>query len=145
MDWEKLFKKYVWNDQTTPYLTTAKRLTRKQANSEILIYTLFVGTFFFIATIVSIIGSPVERSIGIAVYSFSALSASIMFFLLKSYFAALYLSAAPLVVLTYILFIGNLGNKEAGDTLIVTIILLCLLRYSFRIVTIANHYPLFLR
>ena len=141
MEWEKLFKRYVWNDETTPYLTPAQKLTRVQADSEILIYTLFVGTFFLIATIAAIRGTPVDRQIGIAVYSFTALCSSIIFYFLKSYFAALYLSATPITILAYIFFFGVIDNRPAGDTLIVTIILLFLLRYSFRIVSIAVYYP----
>jgi len=143
MEWEKLFGRYVWNDQTTPYLTPVNKLNRLQADSEILIYTLFVGTFFLIATIAAIRGTPANSSIGIAIYSFSALATSIVFFFLKSYSSALYLSATPLAVLIYIFFSEDVINRAAGDTLIVTVILLCLLRYSFRIVSIAYYYASF--
>ena len=143
MEWEKIFKRYVWSDQTTPYLTPVNKLNRLQADSEILIYTLFVGTFFFITTIASIRGTPIDSHAGIATYSFSVLAASIIFFFLKSYPAALYLSATPLVVLTYVFFSNDIINRAAGDTLIVTIILLCVLRYSFRIVSIAHCYSSF--
>ena len=140
MEWEKLFKRYVWNDKTTPYLTATNKLTRIQADSEIFIYTLFLGTFFLISTIAAIRGPSVDREIGIAVYSFSALCASIIFFFLKSYFAVLYLSAAPIAILTYLFFFGVIDNRAPGDSLIVIIILLFLLRYSFRIVSIAINY-----
>ena len=61
MDWEKLFLKYIWNDQTTPYLVPLDKLNQRQGNSEILIYSLFLGVFFGIAAIRCII---TKKSIG---------------------------------------------------------------------------------
>lgn len=31
MDWEKHFKKYVWDDDKTPYFTPVLKLNRRQA------------------------------------------------------------------------------------------------------------------
>jgi hypothetical protein len=31
LDWEKLFKRYVWHDEKTPYLTRVAKLTRVRA------------------------------------------------------------------------------------------------------------------
>jgi hypothetical protein len=33
MDWEKQFKKYVWDDDKTPYFTPVSRLNRRQASN----------------------------------------------------------------------------------------------------------------
>ncbi len=35
LDWEKLFKRYVWDDERTPYLTRVRNLSRVQAHYEL--------------------------------------------------------------------------------------------------------------
>jgi hypothetical protein len=141
MDWEKLFLKYIWNDQTTPYLVPLDKLNQRQGNSEILIYSLFLGVFFGIVAIISLRGGPDGRSLGAAYYGFSVVCAAVLFTIMKSYAAALYMSATPAVALVYIYFYGLGSQREVFDTLIVTVILLLLLRYSFRIVALARLYP----
>lgn len=140
MNWEKLFLKYIWNDQTTPYLVPVEKLNRRQGNSEILIYSLFLGVFFGAAALISLRGGPEVRSLGVAYYGFSVVCAAVLFVTLKSYLAALYLSATPLVALVYIFAYGLGAEREPIDTVIVTVILILLLRYSLRIVALARIY-----
>ena len=111
MNWEKLFLKYVWNDQTTPYLVPVEKLNRRQGNSEILIYSLFLGVFFGAAALMSLRGGPEGRSLGIAYYGFSVVCAAALFTIMKSYPAALYLSATPAVALVY-LYAYGLGSER---------------------------------
>lgn len=140
MDWEKLFLKYLWNDQT-PYLVPVEELNQRQGNSEILIYSLFLAVFFGAAAIISLGGGLDARAPGIAYYGFTVVCAAALFVILKSYTAALYLSATPVVALAY-LYIYGLGSERAAfDTVLVTVILILLLRYSWRIVALARLYP----
>ena len=141
MEWEKLFRKYIWNEQTTPYLTPVQDLTRRQADSEILFYCWFHAILLGMIAILSLRGGPDGRSLGVSYYGFSVVCASVLFGILKNYTAALFLSATPLVGLAYLLLYGLGAERPAGDTLIVTIILLLFLRYSFRIINIARTYP----
>ena len=140
MEWEKLFKRYVWNDQTTPYLTSVKKLTQRQANSEVFIYSLFIGIFFIVACIAAIRNGANTASAGIALYSFSTVCAAVIFCYLKSYYASLYLSAAPLTIIAYIFISNHVISSHSFDTLIVVVILLLVLRYSFRIIAISQYY-----
>ena len=98
MDWEKLFLKYIWNDQTTPYLVPLDKLNQRQGNSEILVYSLFLGVFFAVAALISLRGGPDGRSLGVAYYGFSVVCAAVLFTIMKSYTAALYLSATPATI-----------------------------------------------
>ncbi len=143
LDWEGLFKKYVWNDQSTPYLTAVPDLNQRQGKSEIFAYSLFLGVFFSIVALLSLSGGPEERSLGLGIYSFSVVCAAVIFGIMKSYPAALYLSATPLTALAYLYIYGFGSERETVDTLIVTLILLALLRYSLRIVAVARAYPTF--
>ena len=44
-EWEKLVKRYVWNDERTPYFTRVANLSRRQAHYELFGYALLVGVF----------------------------------------------------------------------------------------------------
>ena len=43
---EKYFKKYIWDDERTPYFVPASRMTRRQADYELHAYAIFVGILF---------------------------------------------------------------------------------------------------
>ena len=143
MDWEGLFKKYIWNEQTTPYFTKVSELNQRQGKSEIILYSLLLGVFFAIVSLFSIGSSTEQYGPGAGLYGFSVVCAAVIFGIMKNYYAALYLSASPLASLAYLFFHGLSSGREKIDTLIVTILLLLLLRYSVRIVAVAKSYPSF--
>lgn len=144
MDWESLFKKYIWDEQTTPYFTAVPDLNQHQGKSEILAYSLLLGVFFAIISIFSISPSGQEQyGSGVGLYSFTVVCAAIIFGIMKNYHAALYLSATPLAALAYLFLYGFGSERENVDTLIVAGVLLLLLRYSLRIVAVAKAYPSF--
>ncbi len=80
MDWEKQFKKYVWDDDKTPYFTPAAKLNRSQAGNEITIYAVFIGTLFCVIAVLANTGAlPHGRSFAVALYAFSIVCAAIVF------------------------------------------------------------------
>ena len=117
------------------------KLNQGQANSEILFYCLFHGVLFGVITLAALRGGPDGRIVGAAYYSFSVVIAAVLFGMLKSYPAALYMSATPLAGLVYLYFF-RVGSKTAAiDTFVVTSLLVLLIFYSFRIVAVARSYP----
>ena len=58
LNWEKLFKRYVWHDERTPYLTRVANLTRIQAQYEIFGYALFMGVLAAVLSIVTLRAQP---------------------------------------------------------------------------------------
>lgn len=139
LDWEKLFKRYVWDDRTTPYLIPIARLNRRQADYEIGAYCLFLGILFGVVALAAAgVNSEHGHSPGMAVYAFSVVCATVLFGVAKSSAAAIYLSATPLSGLAYLLVYG--GERELFDTLIVAAIMLILLRYSLRTIAISRAY-----
>ncbi len=42
--WEKYVRKYVWDDDKTPYFIPASKLKRDQADKEIFLYCFFLAT-----------------------------------------------------------------------------------------------------
>ena len=140
LDWEGMFRKYVWNVDTTPYFTSVSDLNQRQANSEIRFYCWFIIILFGVISLTSLKSGPDNNFLGVSYYGFSVVCAAVLFGFAKTYHAALYLSATPLVSLAYIWLYGLGTERPLGDSIIVTIILLALLRYSFRIVIIAKAY-----
>jgi ABC-type uncharacterized transport system permease subunit len=144
LDWEGLFKRYVWDDRTTPYLVPLSKLNRRQADNEILIYSLFVGVLFSIVAITALSeGTLHGRSPGIGLYGFSVVCACILFGFSKSYPAALYLSATPLAGLVYLFIYGFNSPRPRIDTIMVGMLLLVLVWYSLRLIALARAYEQF--
>ena len=142
MDWESLFKRYVWDDNKTPYLVPVAKLNRRQADSEITVYSLFLGVLFGVVAVASLTAdAPHGYAPGMALYGFSVVCAAVCFGVAKSYLAALYLSATPVAGLAYVLLYGLGSERELLDTVVVAIVLVLLLRYSRRIVAVARAYP----
>lgn len=140
MDWDSLFMKYVWNKQTTPYFTSVDKLNLRQANSEILVYSLFLAVFFGMVSVLTTLGVTGTKSFGVSFYGFTVVCAAVLFIIMKSYYAALFLSATPIISIAYIFFYGMGADRARVDTLIVTGILILLAIYSYRIVSIARNY-----
>ena len=141
LDWEGMFRKYIWNVDTTPYFTAVPELNRSQANSEIRFYCWFLIILFGVVTLTSFKGGLEDGSVGVAYYGFTVVCAAALFGIAKIYPAALYLSATPLVGLAYLWLYGVGSERPLGDTIIVSVILLGFLRYSLRVVAIARAYP----
>ena len=142
LDWENLFKRYVWDDRTTPYLVPLSRLNRYQADNEILAYCLFLGILFGVIALTAMSGAtPHGRSPLMALYGITVVLAAIVFGIAKNYLAALYLSATPLAGLVYLLIYGFSSDRHLVDTLLVALIALLLLWYSMRVIALARVYP----
>ena len=141
LDWDGMFRKYVWNVDTTPYFTAVPDMTRRQADSEVRFYCWFIIILFGVITLTSFKGGMEDGSVGVAYYGLTVVCAGVLFGIAKFYPAALYLSATPLVSLAYLWLYGVGSERSLGDTIIVTLVLLGLLRYSLRLVAIARAYP----
>ena len=142
LDLENMFKRYVWDDRTTPYLVPLSRLNRYQADNEILAYCLFMGILFCIVGLTAMSGAtPHGRSPIMALYGITVVLAAIAFGIAKNYFAALYLSATPLTGLVYLLIYGFRSDRYLVDPLLVGLVVLLLLWYSLRVIALARAYP----
>ena len=142
MSWEKYIKKYVWDDNKTPYLVPVRRLRRSQADHELFAYTLFIALLFAIVSVIALTDSaPHGRSHAVALYAFSVAFIAVLFGLSKHVYAAYYLATAPLATLAYFLLAGFPPNLHMIDKLLLVGVSLILLRYSLRVMAIAKTYP----
>jgi hypothetical protein len=136
------FRKYVWNDEKTPYLTSVLRLTRTQARNELFAFSVLMAAFFFATGMASLLGvSIVSGSVGIAIYSFAICSAAVALAATRHPNAALACATAPPVVLAFLAIYGFPPQLHLVDEILIGTILLALWVYTFRVVRIAWVYP----
>jgi hypothetical protein len=139
MNWEKLFKRYIWDDDRTPYFVPAARMTRKQADHEIFAYTVFFGTLFTVVCVAAL-SNPGTSDL-IVLYAFSAIVSTVILDVTKHPYAAYYGGAVPVAFLLYLLLYGFPASLAPIDQLVLIAFALIWLRYSWRIIAIAKAYP----
>lgn len=138
---EKYFKKYIWDDERTPYFVPVARMTRRQADYELHVYSIFVGILFAMVAGGALLSQdPHIRSEGVAIYGFTVVCATIVFGFTRSTLAAWYCAAAPLVALLYFFLYGFHPNLDTIDHAMLIVFGLIWLRYSLRVVAIARAY-----
>ncbi|MCG8355912.1 MAG: hypothetical protein MI920_10100 [Kiloniellales bacterium] len=145
MDWYAYIKKYVWDDNKTPYFVAVPKLSKSQAEHELFSYTFFMGLLFAIISIVSLTDNAVYgKSSLVALYAFTVSTAAVLFGLTKLLYAVAYLAAAPavaLAVLAYVFLVGLAPDLASIDKVVIIVIAVALLRYSLRVMAITRIYP----
>jgi hypothetical protein len=139
LNWEKLFKRYVWHDERTPYLTRVANLTRVQAQYEIFGYALFMGVLSGILAVVTL--SPTLPHGGAAivpVYAFAVCCAAVILGFTRHPWAAIWCALAPLAALLYFAAWGFHPGLEFGDKALLVVVALGGLLYSRRLVAVAR-------
>ena len=142
MNWYAYIRKYVWNDQKTPYLVAVHRLNRVQARSELFTYSVLLAVFCMVIAIASLLGQAFQgQAVGVAAYTFTIFSAATILGATRHPLAAIYCSTAPPVALLYFFLYGFPPNLHLIDELLILALIVMLLRYSLRIIAIARAYP----
>lgn len=143
-NWEKWTKKYVWDDNKTPFFVSVDKLTKYQATKEIFLYVVFVGTPFGLIGFVSLAGIAKAESIAyllMMIYSVSALIALYYLHTVKNQYAAFYAATAPLVLLLHLFINGFPSKLHEIEQGLLLVFLLLWLRYAMRIIRIAKRFP----
>jgi hypothetical protein len=143
MNIEDFVKKYVWDEEKTPYFRGVRRLTKSQADNEIKIYAVFVGGIF---TIMELISASAWSKTGefqmgiIAFYSALLVGGAIVLWRKKDVRAAWICLTAPIATALNFIFDGMHG--ELGETDKYVLIGFCLLwlRYGVRVISICLRY-----
>jgi hypothetical protein len=139
---EKYIKRYIWDDERTPYLVPVARMTRRQAGYELHAYSVFVGVLFAIVSGGALLSQdPQIKSDAVAVYGFTVVCATVVFAFTRSVYAAWYCAGAPLVALLYFFVYGFHPNLKTIDHVALIIFALIWLRYSLRVVALARAHP----
>jgi hypothetical protein len=136
-------KRYVWDEETTPYFTRVANLSRSQADSELFFFAIMMSILFGVGTFTSITGhAPYGASREAAIYCFTIVAAVVLVGSVKNAYAAIYAASAPVVVLLSLLIFGFPGKMVLIDELVLLAIVLVLLRYMWRVITICRVYKL---
>ena len=125
--WEKYVKKYVWDEDKTPYFIPASKLKRDQANKEIFLYCFFlaVPATLLVASFVSAFLARGElANLSLGLYAASILICAAYLNLKKSTTAALFAISAPVVLLLHFAINGfdvpnlriNASDVVSADT-----------------------------
>lgn len=139
MDLFGFFRKYVWNDEKTPYLTPVGRLTRAQAKNEIFIYCVLIAAFFLVVGMAALLGaSIVAGSVPVAIYAFVLCCTAITLAATHHPVAAVVCATAAPVVLAFLVVQGFPPRLHMLDKILIAAVLIALFVYSFRVVRIAR-------
>jgi hypothetical protein len=139
--WDRYLKRYVWDDDTTPYLVPVQSLNRRQAGYELTAYAIFLGFLFGIVAIITLSAqAPGGRSAGMSLYSFTVVCAAVLLGTTRNYYAALYCSSAAPASLIWIYVFAHHPNLKTLDHAVLVIFALLWMRYGLRIIAIARGY-----
>jgi ribose/xylose/arabinose/galactoside ABC-type transport system permease subunit len=141
--WEKYVKKYVWDEDRTPFLISIDRLNRGQADKEIFIFVVFLGIPFALialAATAQIVKAGIWLYLGLVIYAATILAAVVVLNANKNWLAALYCITAPLVILLFFVANGFSPNQGLVDHTIILILLVSWMRYTVRVVQMAKAY-----
>lgn len=142
--WEKYVRKYVWDDDKTPYFIAASKLKRDQADKEIFLYCFFLATpaaLIVVAFVSLLYDGGAIGNLAPGLYCASMLFCAALLHLRKSVTAALYAITAPVVVLLYFAIDGFPPKLHFVEQIGMIVIVLLWLRYTIRVVAIAKVYP----
>ena len=139
LNWEKLFKRYVWHDERTPYLTRVANLTRAQAQYELFGYSLLMGVLFAALSVVALSSAlPHGDAPGVSIYAFTVCCAAVMLGATRHPWAAIWCAGAPLALLAYFATWGFHPRLELLDKALLVAGALAWLLYSRRVVAVAR-------
>lgn len=142
MSWQDYVKKYVWDDQKTPYFTGVAKLSRTQADREIFSYAVLAAFLFLLLAVLTYPETPGDF-VGLAssAYAFTAFGAIVALGMTKHLYAALFGVSVPIAAYLILTEVSPQGNMHAIDRLFLLVLALLWLRYSIRIVAISRAYP----
>ncbi|MDH4173875.1 MAG: hypothetical protein OEV97_09040 [Betaproteobacteria bacterium] len=138
-EWEKLVKRYVWNDERTPYFTRVANLSRRQAHYELFGYALLVGVLAGVLSVAALsVGLPHADAGGVSLYAFTVCCAAILLGATRHPWAALWCASAPLALLAYFAVWGFHPALESLEKVLLVLIAVVWLLYSRRTVAVAR-------
>ena len=101
IDLEKYIKKYIWDDERTPYLVPVARMTQRQADTSSTPTPCSSGLLFAIVSGSALLARPADQIGCGCLYGFTVVCATVVFGFTRSVYAAWYCAGAPLAALLY--------------------------------------------
>jgi hypothetical protein len=133
-NWERWIKRYIWDDERTPYLVSPESMTQRQAGYEIFAYCVFLSCFSLIASLVVASSPPATF------YTLSVLAAAVTLGFTKHASLAAYCATAPIAAAFHLALGGFPGALGTLDYVVIVVLIVLWAVYGFRIVSIAKAY-----
>jgi len=141
MDLDKYFKKYVWDDERTPYFVPVERLTRSQASYELHFYALFVGVLCAVVSLAALSSKLPHGSTPIvSLYAFTVVCAAVLLGLGRHPWAAFWCATPPVAGLAYFAVYGFHPNLGTQEKVLLVVAMIAWLAYCRRLVAVARAY-----
>ena len=139
--WDRYLKRYVWDDETTPYFVPVSLLTRRQARYELAAFAIFLGFLFGVLALITLSpGAPGGRSAGMSLYSFTVVCGAVLLGMTQHHYAALWCSTAPPAVLLWLYAFADHPGLDTIDHVVIVAFALLWIRYGLRIIAITRGY-----
>jgi hypothetical protein len=139
--WDNFLKRYVWDDETTPYFVRVAELTRRQTRSELFAYALFLGVLFAVTAVATLSShAPGGRSTGMSLFSFAIVCGAVLLTTTRHYWAAWACTAAAPGTLIWIYLFAQHPKLSHIDDAVIIIFALLWMRYGLRVVNITRAY-----
>lgn len=139
---DKYFRKYIWDDQRTPYRVPVARLTRRQAEHELLFYATLSGVLFALIALAALSRHlPHGDASVVSLFAFTQVCASLLLGMTRSAWAAVYCASAPLAALLYFGLYGFHPSLGALDKSLLVAAAVLWVAYGARLVSVARAYP----
>jgi len=139
---DKYFRKYLWDDERTPYRVPVGRLSRRQAGHELLFYSTLSGVLFGLVAVAALSKQlPHGDASVVSLYAFTQVCAALMLGMTRSAWAALYCASAPLAALLYFGVFGFHPSLGILDKVLLVAAMVLWAIYGSRLVSVARAYP----
>jgi len=139
---DKFFRKYVWDDLRTPYRVPVSRLTRRQADYELLFYATLSGVLFGMISLAALSDRLPHGSVaGVSLFAFTQVCAALLLGMTRSAWAALYCATGPIGALLYFVLFGFQPSLGVADKMLLVAICVLWAIYGGRLVSVARAYP----
>ena len=144
MDWYHFLKRYVWDENKTPFLIDVDKLNKSQANSEIFLYALFLavpGALAGAAAVAHAMQDGLDALALVGLYGFTMVGAAALLHARKHVPSAYYSVTAPILLIVGLILHGFHPRLAWLDQIVLIAVLLLWLRYTVRVAAIVRHYP----
>jgi pheromone shutdown protein TraB len=141
VDWPGLVRKYVWDEEKTPYLVRSDRLSPRQARSELFVYAFLLAILAAVIAVVAAAGGDrvgLPASPAIALYAGTLLVAAVVLAVSAHPTAAGYCATAPLAVGVAAVLGALRPGMDRGEIVFVAALSLLWLGYAARVVRVAR-------
>jgi hypothetical protein len=139
VDWPGLVRKYVWDEERTPYLVASHRLTKRQIRSELFAYAFLLAVLAAVATVAALArAGDGPAALLAALYAPSVLVAAVTMGVSARPLAAAYCATAPLGAAAAALTGLIRADMGGPEWVVFAAFVILWLGYAARIVRIAR-------